>query len=1139
MPLQIHYVGRLEDVIDPAVEFLCRDADLFARQRIVVPTAGAKAWLYSELAKRLGASAATTGDGVIANIDISFPGSITALLQPPRDSGPDPWSLDRLTFAVLEVITGTDAAKLGIPYQVSREPLVSARRIAVLFDNYHVRRLGMIREWELSDGNWFLNPTAHDEQQDGNPKPSKLRDSDLWQFEVWRAVRRHIGKPSPPARMSVDYQTSRERLLVAGLQSLSLPQFECLERTADVCDVDVLLVHPSPGLNATWTASGQKPLPAGLRGRPLQRSKDPVLPEGVDQLLPVWLAGARDLQELLAAQDVPITQLQSAAPREYPATLLGRMQRTIESGGEAEPHEHNPVTDRSLVIHRCHSLSRQAEVLHDALLQAFDEIGGLEPHHVAIVSPCIEKAAPHLEAVFQRTVNGRDRSGKERQIRVPLVVADRGICETSEAAALLVALMALPGSRASIDDVLGVAGHPLVRSAFGIGDDDVASWSDFVERTVVRWGLDADHRSRHGLTLPDNPDIHTWKLGLERMLLGAMLPDAAAQPELGGVVPLTDLDPVDLIPITKLLRILDVVRSLDATTSKSRPVAEWCDAIEQAIVGLCGEECSELAEPLAHLRRLREAAAGTAAEKKPVPFEDVRCLLVAWLDETSGRQPLRTGAITATSMVPLRGVPFKVICVFGYDDGAVGVSEGDGDDLVTRQQLVGEVDPRADERRALLDCLLAAGERLVITCNGRNVKSNKRVPLVTPLAEFVDFAVRHGVPRDKLDDPSGIEIEHPRHHLSRKNFEEGGVERGRIWSHDRIACQVLETVESERRQSEGPEAGATTASLSPDSAPNADKTIIDLNVLETLVDAPLKLFLTHTLGIPAWRKNEEQTPATLPFELERKPFRQLTLERLKIPDSNPAAAQRWRDALQRSGLLPFGRMGERQIDEIEQLANGICTKAAVAGIPLEGFSEPEMRVDVGDAVFATRVPGVHEPSRRLVMIRTESGDKKSYGFPLHVAAIRLIAAKVAGWNVDRVSVVARHNNWEPGALTDTGYPVEPCQIRTVTLGDRIDPLDRLRQWCELACEALQARRGLFGLRDSNRDDRRKTFESFIAAKNHDSGTARYPLTPEAIAYGLWPVYKDIFYEKSPELLFLDRFTSLFRIQTIGMTYVLQ
>ena len=1145
MPLQIHYVGRLEDVIDPAVEFLCRDADLFARQRIVVPTAGAKAWLYSELAKRLGASAATTGDGIIANIDISFPGSITALLQPPRDSGPDPWSLDRLTFAVLEVITGTDAAKLGIPYQVSREPLVSARRIAVLFDNYHVRRPGMIREWELSDGNRFLNPTANDEQQDGNPKPSKLRDSDLWQFEVWRAVRRHVGKPSPPARMSVDYQTSREQLLVAGLQSLSLPQLECLERTADVCDVDVLLVHPSPGLNATWTASGQEPLPAGLRGRPLQRSKDPVLPEGVDQLLPVWLAGARDLQELLAAQGVPITHLKSATPREYPATLLGRMQLTIESGSELEPHEHNPVTDRSLVIHRCHSLSRQAEVLHDALLQAFEEIEGLEPHHVAIVSPCIEKAAPHLEAVFQRTVQGRDRSGTERQIKLPLVVADRGIRETSEAADLLVALMALPGSRASIDDVLSVAGHPLVRSSFGIGDDDLATWSDFVERTAVRWGLDADHRARHGLMLPDHPDIHTWKLGLERMLLGVMLPDAAARPELGGVVPLADLDTVDLIPITKLVRILDVIRTLDARTSKSLPAAEWCDAIEQALVGLCGEECSELAEPLAHLRRLREAAAGTSAEKKPVPFEDVRCLLVAWLDEKSGRQPLRTGAITATSMVPLRGVPFKVICVFGYDDGAVGVGEGDGDDLVTRQQLVGEVDPRADERRALLDCLLAAGERLVITCNGRNVKSNKRVPLVTPLAEFVDFAVRHGVARDKLDDLSGIEIEHPRHHLSRRNFEEGGVEREGIWSHDRIAYQVLGTVESERRQQEQEqrsERGDGTATSAEESisgggtgaakATHAEPIVTELALLERMVKDPLSLYLKHTLGINVWRKDEDTTPATIPLLLENKQARDLTMDLLKELVLDPAAALAWIEAKQRSGVVPIGPHIKRQVDELIALADGLKSGAAQEDV-LNIFSLATEQL--GDHPLKRHrlvgtLNGVHVETKQLVVVTAAKAGKDDYGHPLHMATLHLLAARAHCINVEQATIISRRDEWNVGKKKEPSprFPqprsVEPWQTRIVKLDEGLMSQNaaagHLDEIAGLAHEAMKAPRPAFGkVLTSAPAKREEEFEKSL-------GTDFYGRTSECVLFGVSPSFVDVFVKEPERLRFLDAFKRL-------------
>ena len=55
MPLSISFVHSLGDVIDSAARFLSRPGDLFVPQRIVVPTAGAKAWLVAELAQRLGA----------------------------------------------------------------------------------------------------------------------------------------------------------------------------------------------------------------------------------------------------------------------------------------------------------------------------------------------------------------------------------------------------------------------------------------------------------------------------------------------------------------------------------------------------------------------------------------------------------------------------------------------------------------------------------------------------------------------------------------------------------------------------------------------------------------------------------------------------------------------------------------------------------------------------------------------------------------------------------------------------------------------------------------------------------------------------------------------------------------------------
>ena len=119
MSLQISYIERFEHVLEPAVEFLSRDRDLFAKPRIVVPTAGAKAWLCDRLARELGADGRE--DGVVAHVDMGFPGTVTSLLQPAREAdAPDPWSFDRLTFAVLAVITGTDAASLKMPFDVTR-----------------------------------------------------------------------------------------------------------------------------------------------------------------------------------------------------------------------------------------------------------------------------------------------------------------------------------------------------------------------------------------------------------------------------------------------------------------------------------------------------------------------------------------------------------------------------------------------------------------------------------------------------------------------------------------------------------------------------------------------------------------------------------------------------------------------------------------------------------------------------------------------------------------------------------------------------------------------------------------------------------------------------------------------------------
>jgi hypothetical protein len=132
----------------------------------------------------------------VANVEITFPGSIPALLQPAQ-RGPDPWGIDRLTFAVFEALVRDES--LDLPFDRTRTPLLDARRIAGRFDEYQIRRPAMIREWERKYPGRIDNMlTAM-----GNVVPSHLMDRNLFPFSTIRADR-HDGRPFPGGDIAFD-----------------------------------------------------------------------------------------------------------------------------------------------------------------------------------------------------------------------------------------------------------------------------------------------------------------------------------------------------------------------------------------------------------------------------------------------------------------------------------------------------------------------------------------------------------------------------------------------------------------------------------------------------------------------------------------------------------------------------------------------------------------------------------------------------------------------------------------------------------------------------------------------------------------------------------------------------------------------
>ena len=165
------------------------------------------------------------------------------------------------------------------------------------------------------------------------------------------------------------------------------------------------------------------------------------------------------------------------------------------------------------------------------------------------------------------------------------------------------------------------------------------------------------------------------------------------------------------------------------------------------------------------------AKAGARAQTV-LRLPDVHQLLHRHLAGRPTRANFRTGTLTVCTMVPMRSVPHRVVCLVGLDDNVfprIGVV--DGDDALAREPMTGERDVRSEDRQLLLDAICAATETLVITYTGANEYSGQPRPPAVPLAELLDAldATTEDAVRER------IAIEHPLQPFDIRNVAPGAV----------------------------------------------------------------------------------------------------------------------------------------------------------------------------------------------------------------------------------------------------------------------------------------------------------------------------------------------------------------------------
>ncbi|MGI8524096.1 MAG: exodeoxyribonuclease V subunit gamma, partial [Nocardioides sp.] len=698
--------------------------DPFTPERGVVPARGGERGRSQRTSHRLGRC--DGDDGVCAGVEFRSPRSLVAELTDTVED--DPWSPDALAWPLLEVIdahldapwattlarhlghfdTGEEAElRLGRRYAV-------ARRLAGLFASYAAQRPGLLADW--LDGR----------EIDGL---GGALDHDLtWQPPLWRALVEVVPAPPPHERHAEALARLREgpvelpaRLSLFGHTRLPVTEVELLDALAHHHDVHLWLPHPSDLL---WRALAGGPGPG--------RRRDDTSHHRVDH--PLLAALGRDGRHLQTALST-VTEADDVA---YPGparpdTLLGWLQADLAANAVRPEGRVPAAADRSVQVHRCHGVARQVEVLREVLLGILADDPTLEPRDVLVMCPDIDTYAPLIGAGFGL---GDVVADGHPAHRLRVLLADRALSRTNPLLAVAAQLLDLAGGRATASQVLDLAEAPPVRRRFGFTDDDLDTLAAWVREAGIRWGFDPAHREPFGL----GRIVHnTWRFGLDRVLAGvAMSADATAW--LDVALPLDDVGSNRVELAGRVAELLDRLIAATDRLTGARPLGEWMTALTDALDALTDVPRADRWQVSQAHRELAGVTEG-AGERAEVSLRlpDVGSLLGERLAGRPTRANFRSGTLTVCTMVPMRSVPHRVVCLVGLDDGVFPrVGALDGDDVLARDPVTGERDVRSEDRQLLLDAIGAATESLVVTYTGADEHTGRPRPPSVPLGELLD-----------------------------------------------------------------------------------------------------------------------------------------------------------------------------------------------------------------------------------------------------------------------------------------------------------------------------------------------------------------------------------------------------------------
>ncbi|EGM8091702.1 TPA: exodeoxyribonuclease V subunit gamma [Escherichia coli] len=930
--LRVYHSNRL-DVLEELMEFIVereRLDDPFEPEMILVQSTGMAQWLQMTLSQKF---------GIAANIDFPLPASfiwdmfVRVLPEIPKESAFNkqsmswklmtllPQLLDREDFTLLRHYLTDDSDKRKL-FQLSS-------KAADLFDQYLVYRPDWLAQWEaghLVEG---------------------LGEAQAWQAPLWKALVEYTHELGQPRWHRANlYQRFIEtlesattcppglpsRVFICGISALPPVYLQALQALGKHIEIHLLFTNPC---RYYWGDIKDPAYLAKLLTRQRRHTfEDRELPlfrdsENAGQLfnsdgeqdvgnplLASWGKLGRDYIYLLS--DLEGSQELDAFVDVTPDNLLHNIQSdilelencavagvNIEEFSRSDNKRLLDPLDNSITFHVCHSPQREVEVLHDRLLAMLEEDPTLTPRDIIVMVADIDSYSPFIQAVFGSAPADR---------YLPYAISDRRARQSHPVLEAFISLLSLPDSRFVSEDVLALLDVPVLAARFDITEEGLRYLRQWVNESGIRWGIDDDNVRE--LELPATGQ-HTWRFGLTRMLLGYAM--ESAQGEWQSVLPYDESSGLIAELVGHLASLLMQLNIWRRGLAQERPLEEWLPVCRDMLNAFFLPDAeTEAAMTLIEQQWQAIIAEGLGAQYgDAVPLSLLRDELAQRLDQERISQRFLAGPVNICTLMPMRSIPFKVVCLLGMNDGVYPRQLAPlGFDLMSQKPKRGDRSRRDDDRYLFLEALISAQQKLYISYIGRSIQDNsERFPSVL-VQELIDYIGQsHYLPGDEALNCDESEARVKAHLTclhTRMPFDPQNYQPGNLQSYAREWLPAA---------SQAGKAHSEFVQPLPFTLPET----VPLETLQRFWAHPVRAFFQMRLQVN-FRTEDSEIPDTEPFILEglsRYQINQQLLNALVEQDDAERLFRRFRAA----GDLPYGAFGEifweTQCQEMQQLADRV------------------------------------------------------------------------------------------------------------------------------------------------------------------------------------------------------------------------